>query len=87
MHVVFCLYTQQSYDIETTSMHRHDVASTLIEHCFNVVCLLGTFSTTVPRAVQTLFLPVTTFKSSALLSAHKAFCSIYCKQYESRSGS
>ena len=31
---------EQAYDVETTSMRHHDVASTLVQHCFKVVCPL-----------------------------------------------
>ena len=34
-------HTQRAHDVYTTSMQRHDVASTLRRHCIDVMCLLG----------------------------------------------
>ena len=36
--------SQQTYNVETTSIQRLDVESTLNRRCFTVVCLLGYFS-------------------------------------------
>ena len=36
-----CLDTQQTHNVVSTSLQRHDVAATLIRRCWDVVCLLG----------------------------------------------
>ena len=39
--VFFPAGTQHLYNIESMSMQRHGVASTLIQRCINVMCSLG----------------------------------------------
>ena len=36
--------TQRFYNVESTSMRRHDVASTLMRRCLNIACQLGSLS-------------------------------------------
>ena len=56
-HDYFPTDTRRLYNVASTSMQRHDVASTLRRRCVNVVCLLGIFTYVLEQFIRHVYCP------------------------------